>query len=372
MTTTPTPPSSSPVHLTEDITTNITANIEQWSRELGFQQSGISNIDLSKEGAQLRDWLGKQFHGSMDWMAEHGEMRWHPEQLLPSTISVISVRMNYLPPNTRIIAQLRDGDKAYLSRYALGRDYHKLIRKRLGLLANKIAETAQCQVVQRPFVDSAPVLEKPLAAKAGLGWIGKNTLLLNRDAGSWFFLGELFTSLPLPTQNARAKDECGNCRACLKICPTQAFPQPYVLDARRCISYLTIENKDSIPLEFRKAIGNRVFGCDDCQIVCPWNRFAQATDETHFKPRHGLADSDLATLFNWSEEQFLARTAGSPIRRIGYQRWLRNLAIGLGNAPTSAAVLAALNARTNDPSALVREHVAWALMEHQKPSQAGQ
>lgn len=359
MTTTPTPAPASPEQLT--------ANIEQWSRELGFQQSGITNIDLQQEGAQLREWLAKKFHGSMAWMEDHGDMRWHPEKLLPRTVSVISVRMNYLPPNTRIIAQLRDGNQAYLSRYALGRDYHKLIRKRLSLLADKIADAAQCRVAQRPFVDSAPVMEKPLAANAGLGWIGKNTLLLNRDAGSWFFLGELFTSLPLPTQNTRAKDECGNCRACLKICPTQAFPEPYVLDARRCISYLTIEHKDSIPVEFRKAMGNRVFGCDDCQIVCPWNRFAQATSETHFKPRHGLADSDLATLFNWSESQFLDRTAGSPIRRIGYQRWLRNLAIGLGNAPTSAPILSALKARINDPSPLVREHVAWALTEHQKP-----
>ena len=344
------------------------ANIEQWSRELGFQQCGISDLDLEKEGAQLRTWLNKKFNGSMAWMSDHGEMRWHPEKLLPGTISVISVRLDYLPPNTRIVAQLKDGDKAYLSRYALGRDYHKLIRKRLSLLAGKIAQNVQCSVIQRPFVDSAPVMEKPLAAKAGLGWVGKNTLLLNRDAGSWFFLGELFTSVALPAHQDPVKNECGNCRACLKICPTQAFPEPYVLDASRCISYLTIEHKDSIPLEFRKAIGNRVFGCDDCQIVCPWNRFAQASKEADFKPRHGLADSELATLFEWSEDQFLERTAGSPIRRIGYQRWLRNLAIGLGNAPTSRTVLNALHSRENHSSALVSEHVAWALNEHKTAS----
>lgn len=358
-----TPPDSAGHHLEQ-----LPGLIGQWSRELGFQQSGISNIDLSSQGEELRRWLAKGFHGSMNWMADHGDMRWHPEKLLPGTVSVVSVRMDYLPANSRIIAQLKDGDKAYLSRYALGRDYHKLIRKRLSLLADKIAEAAQCQVVQRPFVDSAPVLEKPLAAKAGLGWIGKNTLLLNRSAGSWFFLGELFTSLPLPHQQTLAEDECGNCRACLKICPTQAFPSPYVLDARRCISYLTIENKGDIPMEFRKAIGNRVFGCDDCQIVCPWNRFAKPTAEASFKPRHGLADSDLTTLFGWSEDEFMERTAGSPIRRIGYERWLRNLAVGLGNAPSSADTVDALKARAEYPSALVREHVAWALEEHGKPA----
>lgn len=340
-------------------------DIKLSARELGFQQTGITDLDLSAAGERLRTWLARGLHGSMDWMAAHGAKRWSPDLLLPGTVRVISVRMDYLAPDSKLIARQREADKAYISRYAVGRDYHKLVRKRLALLAKKIEEIYPGTVIQRPFVDSAPVMEKPLAEKAGLGWIGKNTLLLNAKAGSWFFLGELFTSLPLPVDAPHAESRCGNCRACLKVCPTNAFPEPYVLDARRCISYLTIENKDSIPVEFRTAIGNRVFGCDDCQTICPWNRYASPTTEPDFRPRHNLDDSQLADLFLWTEEEFLSRTAGSPIRRIGYQRWLRNLAVGLGNAPSSSAVISALRARAQHPSAQVREHVAWALAQQQ-------
>jgi epoxyqueuosine reductase len=342
----------------------LVAHIGAWARELGFQQVGIADLDLREAGARLREWLDRGFHGTMNWMARHGELRARPDLLVPGTVSAICVRMDYRPADTRMIAQLRDGEKAYVSRYALGRDYHKIMRTRLATLAERIAAAAGCAVIQRPFVDSAPVLEKPLAARAGLGWIGKNTLLLNRNAGSWFFLGELITSIRLPPATELIDDACGKCRACLSICPTQAFPEPYVLDARRCISYLTIEHAGPIPVALRAAMGNRVFGCDDCQIVCPWNRFAKPTDEAAFRPRHGLADAELATLAQWTETEFLDRTAGSPIRRIGHERWLRNLAVGLGNAPTTAPVLAALAICRDQGSELVREHADWALARH--------
>ena len=340
------------------------AAIAAWARELGFQQIGIADLDLREAGERLRTWLARGFHGEMGWMERHGELRARPDLLVPGAVSAICVRMDYRPAQTGIIARLRDGESAYISRYALGRDYHKLMRRRLAELARRIAAALDCAVLQRPFVDSAPLLEKPLAVRAGLGWIGKNTLLLNRTAGSWFFLGELITSVPLPPAEAPVADGCGNCRACLHACPTDAFPEPYVLDARRCISYLTIEHPGAIPEQLRPALGNRVFGCDDCQIVCPWNRFARPTREDDFRPRHGLADARLADLALWTEAEFLARTSGSPIRRIGHERWLRNLAVGLGNAPSSAPVLAALEARRDHPSALVREHVAWALGRH--------
>lgn len=349
---------------------SLVEQIRQLGHELGFQQIGITHTRLEQAGTRLQQWLDRDYHGAMDWMAAHGDKRWRPEKLVPGTVTVICVRMNYLPPESGILATLRDGEQAYLSRYALGRDYHKLVRKRLATLADRIEQLCGHPVVQRPFVDSAPVMEKPLAEQAGLGWIGKNTLLLNREAGSWFFLGELYTSLPLPPDEPTPEQQCGQCRACTKICPTDAFPEPYVLDARRCISYLTIEHKGSIPLEFRQPMGNRVFGCDDCQIVCPWNRFAKTTEEPDFRPRHKLDNSALADLFSWSEEQFLANTAGSPIRRIGYQRWLRNLAIGLGNAPYSPTVVQALSARLDSASELVREHIAWALdQQDQKADQ---
>ncbi|WP_434456825.1 tRNA epoxyqueuosine(34) reductase QueG [Stutzerimonas urumqiensis] len=337
--------------------------IKAWGRELGFQQVGITDVDLGEHEAHLQRWLDAGYQGEMDYMAAHGTKRSRPAELVPGTLRVVSLRMDYLPGDTRMTEQLARPETAYVSRYALGRDYHKLIRKRLQQLAERIQ-----QVVGpfgfRAFVDSAPVLEKAVAQRAGLGWIGKNTLVLNRQAGSWFFLGELFVDLPLPVDEPLTRDHCGRCTACLDVCPTDAFVGDRVLDARRCISYLTIEYKGSIPEALRSKIGNRVFGCDDCQIVCPWNRFARPTDKSDFQPRHGLDNSELAALFRWTEDEFLGRTEGSPLRRAGYERWLRNLAVGLGNAPSTISVIEALRARRQDPSALVREHVEWALARH--------
>ena len=338
--------------------------IKDWGQSLGFQQVTITDTELTETGERLNQWLQNEYQGDMQWMGEHGEKRYHPEQLLPGTQRVISVRMDYLPDDSNMIAVLKDEDKAYISRYALGRDYHKLIRKRLTTLAKEIEQAVPDSIIQRPFVDSAPVMEKPLAEKAGLGWIGKHTLVINSQAGSWFFLGEIYTSLPLPVDQSTETDQCGDCQACLKVCPTDAFPEPYVLDARRCISYLTIEHKGSIPEEFREPMGNRVFGCDDCQAICPWNKEAQSTQEKDFSPRHKLDNRELSELFLWTETEFLKYTEGSPIRRIGYERWLRNLAIGLGNAPSTDKVLEALTTRKDYPSDLVQEHVAWALHQH--------
>jgi epoxyqueuosine reductase len=338
-------------------------SIRDWGRELGFQQVGIAGIELGEHEAYLERWLAAGHHGEMDYMAAHGHKRSRPAELVPGTLRVISLRMDYLPGDTRMTEVLASPDKAYVSRYALGRDYHKLIRKRLQQLADRIQQ-AIGPFGHRAFVDSAPVLEKALAQQAGLGWIGKNTLLLNKKAGSWFFLGELYVDLPLPVDAPHVTEHCGRCQACLDICPTAAFVGPQQLDARRCISYLTIELKGPIPVELRPLIGNRVFGCDDCQLVCPWNRFARPTAQGDFQPRHNLDNSELAALFRWSEEEFLARTEGSPLRRAGYQRWLRNLAVGLGNAPSSIAVIEALRLRRDDPSELVREHVEWALARH--------
>ena len=337
--------------------------IKAWGRELGFQQTGIAGLDLARHEEYLERWLAAGFHGEMDYMAAHGSKRSRPAELVPGTLRVVSLRMDYLPGDTRMSERLADGTAAYISRYALGRDYHKLIRKRLQQLAERIQGEIG-PFGYRAFVDSAPVLEKAIAEQAGLGWIGKNTLVLNRKAGSWFFLGELFIDVPLPVDEPTPRDHCGTCHACLDICPTQAFVGPYQLDARRCISYLTIEFKGSIPLELRPLIGNRVFGCDDCQLVCPWNRFAKPTAEGDFKPRHSLDSASLAELFRWTEAEFLSRTEGSPLRRAGYERWLRNLAVGLGNAPTSIPVLEALKLQREHPSPLVREHVEWALQRH--------
>jgi len=339
--------------------------IKDWGRELGFQQVGIAGLDLASHEAHLQRWLAAGYHGEMDYMAAHGNKRSRPDELVPGTLRVVSLRMDCLPGDTQMSQRLGEPEKAYVSRYALGRDYHKLIRKRIQQLAERIQQ-AIGPFGYRAFVDSAPVLEKAIAEQAGLGWIGKNTLVLNRKAGSWFFLGELFVDLPLPVDAAHTDEHCGRCRACLDICPTAALVGPYRLDARRCISYLTIELKGAIPVELRPLIGNRVFGCDDCQIVCPWNRFARPTQQSDFQPRHQLDNAELATLFRWSEEEFLSRTEGSPLRRTGYQNWLRNLAVGLGNAPSSIPVLEALQARRDDPSELVREHVAWALEQHPK------
>ncbi|MFV8833488.1 tRNA epoxyqueuosine(34) reductase QueG [Aquisalimonas sp. APHAB1-3] len=340
-------------------------NIRSWGRALGFQQVGITDTRLDTAEARLDQWLADGRQGDMEWMARHGRKRTRPEQLLPGTQRVISVRMDYHPADTAADgdAILDDATRAFISRYALGRDYHKLMRKRLQQLASRI-EAASGSAGYRVFVDSAPVMEKPLAEKAGLGWIGKHTLLLNHQAGSWFFLGELYTDLPLPVDTP-GTDHCGTCRACIDVCPTGAITGPYQLDARRCVSYLTIEHKGSIPESLRPLMGNRIFGCDDCQMVCPWNKFARPTDEADFHPRHGLDTASLVTLFLWDEQTFLANTEGSAIRRLGHERWLRNIAVALGNAPTEAAVLEALHHRREHPSPLVREHVAWALERHQ-------
>ena len=340
-------------------------SIKDWGRELGFQQVGIADVELSEHEAHLKRWLAAGYQGEMDYMAAHGDKRSRPAELVPGTLRVVSLRMDYLPGDTQMAQRLKEPEQAYVSRYALGRDYHKLIRKRLQQLAERIQQQIGT-FGYRAFVDSAPVLEKAIAEKAGLGWIGKNPRVLNRKAGSYFFLGELFVDLPLPVDAPHASEHCGRCSACMDICPTAAFAGPYQLDARRCISYLTIELKGSIPVELRAPIGNRVFGCDDCQIVCPWNRFARPTEQGDFQPRHGLDNSALAELFLWTEPEFLARTEGSPLRRAGYERWLRNLAVGLGNAPSTIPVLEALNARRDYPSELVREHVEWALLQHER------
>ncbi|WP_349976285.1 tRNA epoxyqueuosine(34) reductase QueG [Pseudomonas sp. WHRI 8519] len=338
-------------------------SIKNWGRELGFAHVGIAGVDLGEHEQHLQRWLDAGYQGEMEYLAAHDGKRAHPDQLIPGTVRVVSLRMDYLPGDTQMAQRLAQPEKAYVSRYALGRDYHKLVRKRVQHLADRIQEDIG-PFGYRAFVDSAPVLEKAIAEQAGLGWIGKNTLLLNRKAGSYFFLAELFVDLPLPVDEAHASEHCGRCQACLDICPTKAFVGPYVLDARRCISYLTIELKGAIPVELRAMMGNRVFGCDDCQIVCPWNRFARPTQENDFQPRHGLENAELAEMFMWDEKTFLRKTEGGPLRRAGYERWLRNLAVGLGNAPSTIPVLEALKARREDPSELVREHVEWALARH--------
>ena len=341
----------------------LTVQIRRWGGELGFQQVAIADTDLSVAETRLQQWLQAGYHGEMDYMERHGHKRSRPAELEPGTMSVISVRMDYLPQTPVDPWQvLGNGEQGYISRYALGRDYHKLMRKRLQLLARKIA-TQIGEFGYRVFVDSAPVLEKPLAQKAGLGWVGKHSNILNRSAGSWFFLGELYTDLPLLPDQA-VSEHCGSCRACIDICPTAAIVEPYVVDARRCISYLTIEYKGSIPETLRPQIGNRIYGCDDCQLVCPWNRFASPSKEPDFLPRHGLESPHLVELFLWSEEQFLRYTEGSAIRRIGHEAWLRNLAIALGNAPGKPEIIAVLKQRLNHPSPLVLEHVRWALARH--------
>lgn len=401
-------------------------HIYVWGRELGFQQIGITDTDVGEHARYLQNWLDKGYQGEMTWMQRHQPQREDPQLLVPSALRVISARMDYLPENTQQIKTLKQANKAYISRYALGRDYHKLIRKRLAQLGKKIEAFCEAQpeitaalehsLNQRPFVDSAPILEKAFGEKAGLGWIGKHTILINETAGSWFFLGELVTNLPLPlsafatTDNNDSSDgdkvdkasnpiinaaasnnkkivefkevkeprlankitskpvnKCGDCSACLKICPTDAFVAPYKLDARRCISYLTIELKGSIPVEFREPMGNRVFGCDDCQLICPWNKWAKPTQEQDFTPRHSLDDTELTRLFLWTEEEYLQYTEGSAIRRLGFERWLRNLAIGLGNAEPNSENIAALESKQSYPSAMVQEHIEWALARLRSP-----
>ncbi len=338
-------------------------NIRRFGSELGFARIGVANIDLKGDEAHFLDWLRAGFNGEMRYMSMHGVKRSRPAELMPGTVSCISARLDYWPAEAADAQEvLEDGLAGYVSRYALGRDYHKLMRTRLQRLCDRIGDEVG-PFGYRAFADSAPVLEKALARNAGLGWIGKHTNLIDRNAGSYFFLGEIYLNLALPSDVASTA-HCGTCSACMPACPTGAIVAPYRLDARRCISYLTIELKGSIPLELRRAIGNRIYGCDDCQLVCPWNKFARATDEKDFQVRHGLDRRELIALFSWSEEEFTEKTRGSAIRRIGWQRWLRNIAVALGNAPSSPAVIAALRQREHDESPLVREHVRWALAQH--------
>lgn len=334
--------------------------VKQWGRELGFQQVGICDTDLDAHEGTLQTWLDQQYHGDMDWMSRHGMLRARPQELLPGTLRVISVRMNYLPAKAAFASTLKNPRLGYISRYALGRDYHKVLRQRLKQLGNKIQDWCQ-EVNFRPFVDSAPIMERPLAAKAGLGWVGKHSLLLNREAGSWFFLGELLINLPLPVDTEQ-QQECGRCVACMTTCPTGAIVAPYTVDARRCISYLTIELAGEIPEALRPLIGNRIYGCDDCQLICPWNRFSQLTDESDFSPRAELRTPQLIMLFSWSEGQFLRATEGSAIRRIGHFRWLRNIAVALGNAPYEDDIVLGLQARLGE-SPLLDIHIEWALAQ---------
>ena len=337
--------------------------IKGWGRDVGFQQVGISGTALTEAETHLNEWTARGLHGELDYMVRHGSKRTRPAELLAGTVRIISARMDYLPAVAAPAhAVLANGEQAYIARYALGRDYHKLLRQRLQQLADRIS-SAGTPHGYRVFVDSAPVLEKPIAAAAGLGWQGKHTNLINLQAGSWFLLGEIYTDLPLPLDQP-VTNHCGTCHACLDVCPTQAIIAPYVLDARRCISYFTIESRAPIPVEFRKLMGNRIFGCDDCQLVCPWNRYAHPTNEPDFAPRHGLDAPQLADLFAWSEPEWSARTTGSALRRSGYVGWLRNIAVALGNAPSTVEVLSALRNRASHISELLREHVGWALNEH--------
>ena len=352
----PSPSTPDPIQLAHRVRT--------LARGLGFQRCGISGIALDEDEAHLRDWLANGLYGSMEWMARHGDKRARPDELIPGTLRVISVGLDYgRNDDDEAWATLANGERAYVARYALGRDYHKLMRQRLQTLADRIQQEVG-PFGHRVFVDSAPVLERALARNAGLGWIGKHTCLIDKDGGSWFFLGEIYVDLPLPI-DIPASAHCGTCTRCIDICPTQAIIAPYRLDARRCISYLTIEHEGSIPEELRPAIGNRIFGCDDCQLVCPWNKFAKRTDEPDFRARNNLDTATLPQLFAWSEQEFLSRTEGSAIRRSGHERWLRNIAVALGNAPSTPEVMQALASRRDGACDLVREHVAWALKQHE-------
>ncbi|MDN6073583.1 MAG: tRNA epoxyqueuosine(34) reductase QueG [Enterobacterales bacterium] len=340
-------------------------HIKQWGQSLGFQQVGICDTDLSVEEPRLQAWLDKQYHGEMEWMARHGMMRARPHELHPGTLRVISVRMNYLPANASFAKTLKNPQLGYVSRYALGRDYHKLLRNRLKRLGDMIQEyCVGIDVNSRPFVDSAPILERPLAAKAGIGWVGKHSLILNKEAGSWFFLGELLLDLPLPVDKPQ-EEQCGRCVACITTCPTGAIVEPYVVDARRCISYLTIELESAIPEEFRPLMGNRIYGCDDCQMICPWNRFSHLTEEGDFSPRQNLHTPELIALFQWDEKTFLKITEGSAIRRIGHLRWLRNISVALGNAPYDAQIILLLQSRMG-LSEVLDEHIEWAVKQQQE------
>ncbi len=341
-------------------------DIKAWGRALGFQQVGISDVDLTQHEAYLQQWLDNGYHGEMDYMAAHGMKRARPDELVPGTLRVISVRMDYLPPDASFAQHLKDNKIGYISRYALGRDYHKLLRKKLKQLGEKITERL-AGTQYRPFVDSAPVLEHALAEKAGLGWTGKHSLTLNRNAGSWFFLGELFINAPLPVDSP-VEEGCGTCTACITMCPTGAIVAPYQVDARKCISYLTIEHDGPIPENLRPLMGNRIYGCDDCQLVCPWNRYADITEQEDFHPRDILHGQSLLTLFAWDEKTFLKNTEGSPIRRIGHIKWQRNIAVAMGNADYDSEIVCALQAELPDASELVKTHIEWALERQQEKS----
>ena len=337
--------------------------IRGWAEEFGFSDFGVTDTDISVAEQYLFSWLNKKQHGEMTYMEKHGTRRTKPDRLIPDTIRILSFKMNYWKEHTECPEEiLRNNNLAYISRYALGKDYHKLMRRRLKKISDKISQHIPGYQF-RPFVDSAPVMEKPFAVKAGLGWMGKHTNIIDKDSGSWFFLGELYTNLPLPIDQAQ-KDLCGTCNQCMTACPTNAIVAPYQLDATLCISYLTIEHKTSIPLHLRTLIGNRIFGCDDCQLVCPWNKYATETDVQEFAPKHRLENIDLITLFYWGPEEYRLNTAGSPLNRVGYECWLRNIAVALGNSASSERVIKALQSRLNHSSALVREHVSWALQQH--------
>jgi epoxyqueuosine reductase len=338
--------------------------IKQWAKQLGFADAGISDVTLADAERQLQKWLDAGYHGEMDYMASHGMLRARPDELVPGTLRVISVRMDYLPQAAGFATNLADPTQAYISRYALGRDYHKLIRNRLKQLGERINQQVSA-LGYRPFTDSAPILERPLAQQAGLGWVGKHSLLLNHEAGSWFFLGELLVNLPLPVDQPHDGD-CGSCVACITSCPTGAIVAPYVVDARRCISYLTIELKGAIPEQFRPLLGNRIYGCDDCQLVCPENRHAPLSVESDFQRRDHWQNQSLLSLFAWQEHEFLRYTEGSAIRRIGYERWQRNIAVALGNAPYQIEIEQALNAKLGSASPLVTEHIEWALAQQKR------
>ncbi|WP_111979892.1 tRNA epoxyqueuosine(34) reductase QueG [Algibacillus agarilyticus] len=355
--------------LTSEQLISLKQQITSWAAELGFQGLGISDIDLASEEPKLQAWLDQKYHGQMDYMANHGMMRARPAELVPGTQRVISVRMDYLPEDANFSQDLSHKTTAYISRYAMGRDYHKLMRNRLKKLGQKISDAVEHSVQFRPFVDSAPVLERPLAQKAGLGWEGKHTLILNENAGSWFFLGELFIDLPLPIDEP-VEDKCGSCVACITMCPTQAIVAPHTVDANRCISYLTIELNGAIPIEFRSLIGNRIYGCDDCQLVCPWNRYAELSCEDDFQKRKQVDGQALLALWQWDEATFLKQTEGSAIRRIGFERWQRNIAVALGNAPYHTDIIQQLKRQLTAASDLVKEHILWAVEQQQNKKDA--
>ena len=362
--------------MSDDIYQRLSVLVKDWGKELGFQAVGITDTKLDEHQGHLERWLARNYHGEMQYMAAHGTKRSHPEELVAGTERIICVRLDYLKDHqarnliTSDSTDPESGEKAYVARYALGRDYHKVIRKRLLLLWQRIQDfLTEAEITHhqaRVFTDSAPILEKALAEKAGLGWIGKNTLVMSKDAGSWFFLGEIFTDIPLVLDEPTQTSHCGTCTSCMDVCPTDAFVAPYQLDANRCISYLTIEHRGTIPIELRAKIGNRIFGCDDCQVFCPWNKFANFSNEQDFNPRHNLDSPMLMTLFNWNEETFLKNTEGSAIRRTGYQGWIRNIAIALGNAPYDSRILKALTLKRIEATELVQEHIDWAINQQDR------